>query len=65
MLPEDRPKVGQLVNETREAIEQLLEETKTKMERALREEQLKSEVIDVTLPSKKIWSDTVIRIRSH
>ena len=50
---EDRPKVGQLVNETREAIEQLLEETKTKMERALREEQLKSEVIDVTLPSKK------------
>ena len=53
VAPEDRPKVGQLVNETREAIEQLLEETKTKMERALREEQLKSEVIDVTLPSKK------------
>ena len=36
VAPEDRPKVGQLVNETREAIEQLLEETKTKMERALR-----------------------------
>ena len=53
VAPEERPKVGQLVNETREAIEQLLEETKTKMERALREEQLKSEVIDVTLPSKK------------
>ena len=30
VAPEDRPKVGQLVNETREAIEQLLEETKTK-----------------------------------
>ncbi len=50
---EDRPKVGQLVNETRAAIEEILESTKTKMERALREEQLKAEVIDVTLPAKK------------
>ena len=30
---EDRPKVGQLVNETRVAIEQIMEETKTKMEK--------------------------------
>ena len=29
--PEERPMVGQMVNETREAIEQKLEETKTKM----------------------------------
>ena len=50
---EDRPKVGQMVNETRSAIETLLEESRTKMERAIREEKMKEEVIDVTLPSKK------------
>ena len=32
VAPEERPKVGQLVNETRAAIEELLEETKVKME---------------------------------
>jgi len=47
---EERPKVGQMVNETREAIEALLEESKAKMESALRAEKLKTEVIDVTLP---------------
>lgn len=51
--PEERPIVGQLVNEAREAIEGFLEETKKKMESAIREEQLKKEVIDVTLPAKK------------
>ena len=50
---EDRPKVGQLVNETRAKIEGLLEESKTKLEAALREEKMKAEVIDVTLPAKK------------
>ena len=53
VAPEERPKVGQLVNETRAAIEQIMEETKTKMEKAIREEKLKAEVIDVTLPAKK------------
>ncbi|MBQ4530129.1 MAG: phenylalanine--tRNA ligase subunit alpha [Lachnospiraceae bacterium] len=53
VAPEDRPMVGQLVNETREAIEALLDETKTKLERAARAEQLEREVIDVTLPAKK------------
>ena len=32
VAPEDRPKVGQWVNETREAIEALLEEKKVKFE---------------------------------
>ena len=50
--PEDRPIVGQLVNETREAIEQKLEETKVKLERAEMEKRLEKEVIDVTLPAK-------------
>lgn len=51
--PEERPKVGQWVNETREAIESLLEETKRKLAAAAREEQMKREVIDVTLPARK------------
>ena len=53
VAPEERPKVGQLVNETRASIEELLEETRQKMERKIREEKLSQEVIDVTLPAKK------------
>ena len=53
VAPEDRPKVGQLVNEARAEIEAVLEEAMTKMERAKRELQMKAEVIDVTLPAKK------------
>ena len=51
--PEDRPAVGQLVNETRESIEKKLEETKKRLEEKELELRLKHEVIDVTLPSKK------------
>ena len=51
--PEDRPKVGQMVNETRVKIEEHLEATRKKLEEALREEKMKAEVIDVTLPAKK------------
>ena len=53
VAPEDRPKVGQLVNETREEIEKVLEDAIKKMESLKREAQLKQEVIDVTLPAKK------------
>ena len=53
VAPEDRPKVGQMVNETREEIETALNSAKTEMEKAIREAKLKEEVIDVTLPSKK------------
>ena len=52
--PKERPFVGQMVNETREAIEEFLEETKKKLEAKAREEKMKQEVIDVTLPAKKI-----------
>lgn len=51
--PEERPKVGQMVNETREEIEKVLDEAKARMEKAVREAKLKAEVIDVTLPAKK------------
>ncbi len=53
VAPEDRPKVGQMVNETRQAIEQVLEQTKKQLEIAARDAKLKAEVIDVTLPAKK------------
>lgn len=53
VAPEDRPKVGQMVNETRQAIESFLEETKEKLAKQAREMRLKAEIIDVTLPAKK------------
>ena len=63
VAPEERPKVGQLVNETRAKIEELLEASKKDFEEKVREEKmkaeairaekLKKEVIDVTLPAKK------------
>lgn len=53
VAPEDRPKVGQMVNEVREQLENRLEEAKTALARKAREEQLKREVIDVTLPAQK------------
>ena len=53
VAPEDRPKVGQMVNDARALIEAKLEETKNKLARLAREEQMKREVIDVTLPAKK------------
>ena len=40
--PEERPLVGQLVNETRESIEKILEETKNKLENAELEAKLKT-----------------------
>ena len=50
---EERPMVGQLVNETRAVIEAKLEEVKEELSKAAREAKLKAEVIDVTLPAKK------------
>lgn len=53
VAPEERPKVGQMVNEARAAIESKLEEKKAAFEKMLLEEKIKSETIDVTLPGKK------------
>ena len=53
VAPEDRPKVGQMVNDVRGLIEGRLEEAKTALAKKAREEQLKREVIDVTLPARK------------
>ena len=56
VAPEDRPKVGQMVNEARAVIEEKLESKKAAFEKALMEEKLKSETIDVTLPGTKLMA---------
>ncbi len=53
VAPEERPKVGQLVNDARNAIEGALEDMKKNLAAKARELKLKQEVIDVTLPAKK------------
>lgn len=53
VAPEERPKVGQMVNDARALIEEKLEATRQELARRAREEQMKREVIDVTLPAKK------------
>ena len=53
VAPEDRPMVGQLVNDARSAIEARLEAAKTEFERKIMEQRLENETIDVTLPAKK------------
>ena len=51
--PEDRPKVGQWVNETKEAIERVLEEKKARFEAEVLRLRYESEKIDVTMPAEK------------
>ncbi|GAA4654553.1 phenylalanine--tRNA ligase subunit alpha [Anaerocolumna aminovalerica] len=53
VAPEDRPVVGQMVNEARTALEEKLDTIRTAFEKRLREEQIAKETIDVTLPAKK------------
>ena len=53
VAPQERPKVGQLVNEARAEIEKVLEESKARIEKAVREARMKTEVIDVPLPASK------------
>ena len=53
VAPEDRPKVGQWVNETREAVEKLLDEKVKKFEAEALKRKYESEKIDVTMPAKR------------
>lgn len=50
LSPQERPVVGQLVNEVRSAIEQKLEEKKNEFLAKEQEIKLKTETIDVTMP---------------
>lgn len=50
---EERPILGQIINDARGDIEVRLEEARKELEAAVMNSKLKSEVIDVTLPGKK------------
>ena len=54
VAPEDRPKIGQMVNDARAKIESGIEKKRVAFERAMRAEKMKSETIDVTLPGRKL-----------
>lgn len=54
VAPEDRPKIGQMVNETRKEIEEVLGSMSEKLETLKMEAKLKEEEIDVTLPGKRM-----------
>lgn len=49
---EERPMVGQMVNDARAKIEDVLSDAKEKMEEAVLQRKLEEEVIDVTLPGR-------------
>ena len=51
---EERPKIGQMVNQTREIIEENLNQIKDKLNKRIRDEKIASETIDVTLPAKTV-----------
>ncbi|MBR0147100.1 MAG: phenylalanine--tRNA ligase subunit alpha, partial [Eubacterium sp.] len=50
---EERPKVGQQVNEVRALLEDMLAEKKQALKHAMLTERLKKETIDVTLPGRR------------
>ena len=51
VAPEDRPKVGQWVNDTRTAIETIMEEKMKKLEAEALRKRYEAEKIDVTMPA--------------
>lgn len=50
---EERPKMGQLVNDLRQSLEAALKERETAVQQALKEKRLREERLDVTMPGKK------------
>lgn len=54
LSPEERPVMGQLVNETRQAIEEAIEKAKNAGAAAALAARLKSEKIDVTMPGDEV-----------
>ena len=51
---EERPIIGQLANEVRAEIEEKLASKKTALESAEQDKKLQEEVLDVTMPGKKL-----------
>jgi phenylalanyl-tRNA synthetase alpha chain len=52
--PEERPRVGALVNQAKEALQEKLGFRRHQLESAARDQQLASEVLDVTLPGRGV-----------
>ena len=52
LSPEERPVMGQLVNQAKSTVENLIAEKQTELKAAAQLEKLKAETIDITLPAK-------------
>ena len=63
-VAQDRPKVGQMVNEVRAEIETALETEKAKLEDRVMEARLKMRLLTLPFLQRKIPLDIVIPIRS-
>jgi len=53
LLPEERPKAGQLVNEAKQAVQEVIQIKIDSLQQAVLMEKLASESIDVTLPGRR------------
>ena len=54
LSPEERPAMGQLVNEAKQKLEALITEKKAEMKQKATEARLKAEAIDITMPAKEV-----------
>ena len=54
LSPEERPAMGQLVNEAKQKLEALIAEKKTDLKAKATEIKLKAETIDITMPAKEV-----------
>lgn len=54
LSPEERPVMGQLVNEAKQKLEALITEKKAEMKQKATEARLKAEAIDITMPAKEV-----------
>ena len=52
LSPEERPIMGQLVNEAKQEVENLITEKQTELKAIAQQEKLNEETIDITLPAK-------------
>ncbi len=56
LSPEERPKMGQLVNQAKQELEGLIAEKKEQLKALATEQKLKDETIDITMPAKELKS---------
>ena len=54
LSPEERPAMGQRVNEAKQKLEALITEKKAEMKQKATEAKLKAETIDITMPAKEV-----------